>query len=253
MGKSRKKQGVSALAPSTFSVPVSLGELSPWHIALWENEFLIAWRNPFSHKTVSVTPVRQNYVGKMDSALPLLRWLCLCVRMCVHARVCVCVFERKTRAERKRMTERKSERKNCIHGFRHLFWKWSAFMKNQRAVGPGKIMHVRVFVRWFGSVCVCVFFFCMCTWAVVCCLLSILWFSKHKSHAVGNNYFVNWLLTLQQLLEQFTHSIYSAGIKHNILFLIGKYAPFIRPVKLYCNSERGEEKLICSSAMFINS
>lgn len=61
-----------AFTPSTFSVPVSRGELSLWQVALWENEFLIAWRNPFSHKIVSVTPVRQNYVRKMDSALPLL-------------------------------------------------------------------------------------------------------------------------------------------------------------------------------------
>lgn len=51
-------------------MPVSRGELSLWQDALWEHEFLIAWRNPFSHKTVSVTPVRQNYVGKMDSASP---------------------------------------------------------------------------------------------------------------------------------------------------------------------------------------
>lgn len=69
--RQKKKTLFKAPILNTFSVPVSWGELSLWQDALWENEFLIAWRNPFSHKTVSVTPVRQNYVGKMDSVLPL--------------------------------------------------------------------------------------------------------------------------------------------------------------------------------------
>lgn len=75
-------------------------------------------------------------------------------------------------------------------------------------------MHVCA-VCWFMSVCVHVWvclFVRAYMWALVC-LLSILRFSKHKSHAVCNNYFVNWLLTLRQLLKQFTHSVSSAGNK----------------------------------------
>lgn len=104
-----KKTGVSALTPSTFSVPVSLGELSLWQVALWENEFLIAWRKPFSHKTVSVTPVRQNYVGKMDSALPLLRlFLCICVNVsvCVFLHAWVCMYVCITKQGREKEDEK---------------------------------------------------------------------------------------------------------------------------------------------------
>ncbi len=111
MIKKIKKTRVSALTVNTFSVPVSLGELSLRHIALWENEFLIAWRNPFSHKTVSVTPVRQNYVGENGFCSPsptsntgsvyVLMCMCVCLyaSMCEDARacvfcvcVCVCVY-----------------------------------------------------------------------------------------------------------------------------------------------------------------
>ena len=82
------------------------------------------------------------------------------------------------------------------------------------------------------------------------CLFSILWFFKHKSHAVCNNYFVNWLLTLQQFLKQFTHSIYPAGIKHNILALIGKYNLLIQSVTSYFNSEC--TSLILKPCIFTN-
>lgn len=103
--KKKKNSLRSNLTSNTFFVPVLLGELLLWHIALGEDEFQTAQRNPFSHKTLSVTAVIQNYVER-KGFLPSLFYI-----VCVYLCACVCV---NIKAERRR--QRAGARQNCMHG-----------------------------------------------------------------------------------------------------------------------------------------